>query len=537
MKVGKKLIIAMVLISIVPSLAVAFTVNMQMKNTVHDLQEKSLASLANVVSAHIYDFCNGQEMDSRFFGQVTAYRECLQAHEQGAGPGETEYWDAEVESLFERTTTINDNIDGGALIDATGKTILAYNKNEEGHSVANTEMYKSIMGGTELYRNTVINADGSRNINIVVPVKDESGAVIGLLKRVVNLSNLNLYIDEVEIGETGYVYVIDENATLIYHGSQEKMDLAVGEFQDREELDELLRQVSAGTLEKPSGIIRYNNRGVDTVAAYNQMEELDWVVLVAMDNEEILGPAVKATRTLGIVSILIAVATVAACYFIVQSLLFPLTQLRQRLKRIAEGDCSARCEYAQGDELASIMESVNDVAIRLDKQEQELERAKTRDVLTGMYNRMGVLELMGKRLHSEEDQAILLFDFDDFGLLNEILGQETCNEILKELSEKFCALPESVRCAGRYSGDSFVLMAESWNEEERPEALAEWVRKAVEEIRFVSGKPVHATVSGGVAYIDDSDGDLNTYLKRAATAMHKAKKSGKNTFMVFSDEL
>lgn len=537
MKTGKKLIVSMALIAIVPSLIIALVVNSQMENSIHNLQRKSLQSLANVVSAHVYDFCNGQEMDSRFFGQVTAYRECLAAHERGDASETGRYWDGEVRSLFDRTTTINDNIDGGALIDADGTVILSYDRREEGRSVANTDMYRKIMNGAEIYRNTVINEDGSRNINLVVPVKNDAGSVVGLLKRVVNLSNLNLYIDEVEIGETGYVYMIDETATLIYHGMEEKMDLAVGEFQDREELDELMSQVSSHTLKKKTGIIHYDNRGVDTIAAYSQIKGLDWVVLVAMDNAEIQGPADKTTRTIAIASILVGLIAALACYFIVQSLLLPLADLKKQMKQIAEGDYSDRCVFESSDELAILKEQANDIAARLERDERELARARSRDDLTGMCSRREALSRMGERLGGTEKQALLLLDMDDFSVINDTMGQNVGDGVLVEFAQRIKELPECVVCTGRYSGDCFILMLEDWDEETDPELLALRIRKEAELIRFVEERPVHISASIGIVYIDDSELELEDYLKRAENVLYKAKRSGKNTDVVFSDEV
>lgn len=535
MKFGKKLIIAMAIISIVPSLIIAAVVNNQMQSSVRNLQMKSLESLANVVSAHIYDFCNGQEMDSRFLGQVTAYRECLMDYKKGGG-SRTKYWRGEVQNLFDRTTTINDNIDGGALISADGTIILSYDKSEEGKSALNTEMYRSIMEGSELYRSTIVNKNGSRNINIVVPIKDDGGAIIGMLKRIINLSNINLYIDEVEIGNSGYVYVIDENATLIYHGSKEKMDLAVGEFQDREELDDLLKQVASHKLKNRIGIIQYDNRGVDTIAAYSQIEELDWVVLVAMDNGEIQAPVDRATQVICMASILVGLLAALSCYLIVQSMLFPFAQLRQRLRRIAEGNYTVRCEFTPDDELAQIMEGVNDMAVKLEHGEAELSRSKERDALTGIFNRTSVLRIINERLNVEERQAVLILDLDDFGVVNETMGQAVGDGVLVEIAAKISALSSYIYCVGRFSGDRFILLAESWQDENAPKKLAQRIRNEIEKIKFVVDRPVHVTGSIGIAYIDDGEADLNIYLKRAQVALHKAKNSGKNTEVVFSDE-
>ena len=537
MKFGKKLIIVMTIVSIVPSLVIAMVVNSHMQSFIHTLQKQSMESLTNVVAAHICDFYNEQEMDAQLFGQVTAFQKCLKVH---GGWKDTEppgYWDSQVAKLLGQSVAINDNMDGGALIDADGRIIVSYNKDEAGKSVKNTEMFKAIMNGGALFRNTVVNEDGSRNINLVVPVKDDSGNTLGMLKRVVNLSNINLYIDEVEIGYTGYIYIIDENATLIYHGSQNKLDLAVGEFQDRKELDNLLERITDNSLKEKKGIIRYDNQGVDTIAAYNQIEALGWVVVVAMDNGAVQGPIDQETRMIGFFSLIIGLITALCCYFIVQAMLLPIIDLRDKIKLIAAGNFKIRIDRIPSNEMGEIAEGIQDMAYKLEKGEEMLEWTRARDNLTGLYNRNGSLEVIGRHLHLKERQALMLIDLDEFGLLNDMVGGKVADGVLLEIAEILETLPENVRCKGRFSGDCFILMVESWNEKTDPAALAAGIRNGIEQIRFVEEKPVHLTASIGIAYVDDGDLDLDTYLKRCRAALHKAKNSGKNTDVVFNYDL
>jgi diguanylate cyclase (GGDEF)-like protein len=152
------------------------------------------------------------------------------------------------------------------------------------------------------------------------------------------------------------------------------------------------------------------------------------------------------------------------------------------------------------------------------------------DSLTGVINRRGFIE-RGERLLQRANAdgktvALLLFDLDHFKSVNDRLGHDAGDTVLK----KFCTIAmDAVRPAdlfGRVGGEEFgcILYQSSLK---NGALVAERVRVAIESASIdLDGKSVEVTISAGVAAA--SGADLPSLMKAADLALYRAKAKGRN---------
>ena len=177
--------------------------------------------------------------------------------------------------------------------------------------------------------------------------------------------------------------------------------------------------------------------------------------------------------------------------------------------------------------------------LRLRTRQLELERANQQlallantDGLTGVANRRYFLERLeqemerGKRYHSP--LVLGLMDVDHFKQINDQHGHQAGDEVLKALSELTVSLLRANDLVGRLGGEEFaILMPES--DQEVGAIVSERIRAelAVTPIQTVAG-PLSVTVSIGVtqAYPEIDSGE--SMLRRADSAMYRAKSAGRN---------
>lgn len=160
------------------------------------------------------------------------------------------------------------------------------------------------------------------------------------------------------------------------------------------------------------------------------------------------------------------------------------------------------------------------------------------DILTGIPNRALFLDRLNQVYKQasrfQQRFSLLYVDLDDFKEVNDELGHDAGDELLKRVTEKllFC-LRESDTVA-RLGGDEFTIIL---NKIENPEDIVKVVRKIMDTLSIPFNlKGIDKTIgfSIGISQFPQDAKDPETLLKHADTAMYQAKESGKNTYKFYS---
>lgn len=156
-----------------------------------------------------------------------------------------------------------------------------------------------------------------------------------------------------------------------------------------------------------------------------------------------------------------------------------------------------------------------------------------RDNVTGLYGhnyfRSRLREEI-KRCDINEGQtmSLVLLDIDRFHLINDLLGYQSGNELLREVGETIQQKLRDIDILARFSCDEYELLLPDTNKE-NAKRVAERIRKAIEEKNFVvDEKKLEVTLSIGlVSYPDDAQ-DIDALGIKADEALYNAKKQGRN---------
>jgi diguanylate cyclase (GGDEF)-like protein len=171
--------------------------------------------------------------------------------------------------------------------------------------------------------------------------------------------------------------------------------------------------------------------------------------------------------------------------------------------------------------------------------DQELAFMATHDALTGLPNRTLILDrteqMLVRARRSQSPVAALFVDLDNFKSINDTLGHDAGDELLRAVAARLDGVVRATDALGRLGGDEFVVIAEELSLAAGPELVAERLLEALEQ-PFTLGEgddttTVTVTASVGIAVGDRlSAGDL---LRDADIAMYRAKWDGKNRYVVF----
>ena len=170
----------------------------------------------------------------------------------------------------------------------------------------------------------------------------------------------------------------------------------------------------------------------------------------------------------------------------------------------------------------------------------------THDEMTGLANRALFGEFLARaiaRRHRPGRRfAVMFIDLDRFKVINDSLGHDSGDALLREIASRLQASLRSSDVVARFGlarfgGDEFVVLAEDVKDREAAAIVARHLLTAVLQPVQIKGQECRVTASIGIALCPDDAEDPEALLQHADLAMYHAKEEGKNGFQYYSPTL
>ncbi|MDZ7859160.1 MAG: EAL domain-containing protein [Candidatus Krumholzibacteriota bacterium] len=163
------------------------------------------------------------------------------------------------------------------------------------------------------------------------------------------------------------------------------------------------------------------------------------------------------------------------------------------------------------------------------------------DNLTGLPNRALFSRLLYHQMQHarryKKRLALMFLDLDHFKAINDSLGHEAGDELLKKMGRR---LRESLResdIVARLGGDEFIMLLPEITEETQVTTVAGKILAAVAKPFTLAEQEFRITISIGIAMFPADGEDEQTLMKSADVAMYHVKEGGKNNFRFYSEKL
>ena len=175
------------------------------------------------------------------------------------------------------------------------------------------------------------------------------------------------------------------------------------------------------------------------------------------------------------------------------------------------------------------------------EQEERTRFLADHDELTELPNRSLFRQQLNKALQRAERSgkmlSILFFDLDRFKNINDSLGHDAGDEVLRAVAERLSACVRKVDVVARFGGDEFAVLTEGLTAEDQASTVARKILETLSKPMILAGRQYRPVASMGISTYPTDGRDVQSLLKNADIAMYRAKEEGRGTFQFYSEML
>ncbi|MBR3468158.1 MAG: EAL domain-containing protein [Lachnospiraceae bacterium] len=183
------------------------------------------------------------------------------------------------------------------------------------------------------------------------------------------------------------------------------------------------------------------------------------------------------------------------------------------------------------------MYSLYDITEKKQYQGRIQQQAYT-DFLTGLYNRLccerDLADQIENAISKKKTGALLYLDLDDFKHINDGLGHQYGDALLKAIAHAFQRIPGIENSCYRMGGDEFVIVV-SPESYDRLEIILQDIQQIFSKPWFLKDSDYYCTMSMGAVTFPDNGDSVTDLVKKADIAMYAAKKAGKNRVQFYNN--
>ncbi|MFK7997629.1 MAG: putative bifunctional diguanylate cyclase/phosphodiesterase [Granulosicoccus sp.] len=222
----------------------------------------------------------------------------------------------------------------------------------------------------------------------------------------------------------------------------------------------------------------------------------------------------------------------------------------RRIRLEAEPHCNEQGECTH------MLGTIQDITERINAQKQ-IHNLAYYDLVTGLPNRAQLNEHLHYTLQlasrNQAKFALLFLDLDHFKQVNDTLGHDAGDDLLKQVSERLTSVVResdviasgnfrteelgSQHTVARLGGDEFVVLLGQINRAEDAARVAERIAQRIGDPYVISDQAVSVTTTIGISVYPSDGHDGDSLMKSADVAMYHAKESGRNGYQFYSRDI
>lgn len=537
MSIKKSLRLSLILLSALPIIFMTILIYIISYNKYMDLAKDSAAKLAEIYANGFSAQLDVQIAEAEGLAASTQIQNIALESYNGIVSGASPSHLSNVDELFEKKALYYTDY---YMYDINGYLIASSDENangdwEEYMSVPVTEINETIIMNA-----SNINKDGN-SIEIIAPIKVK-GTIVGIIR-----SNIPADYFGAFMPEAGSAFILSSDGEYLFNYSNDD--------KDKKLYDEAKNILNQGTI---NGFLSTNISSVRNIYGYYRISSQNWLYVIKQDGSEYQAIISTLPLTLIITLAIILIIAIIISSFLVKKYTDPIISLKNDMRKAADGDLDKRSDIKEENEFGELAEMFNNMMeiisgnykeldkskkileaneIELKKNYEYIEQLAYHDGLTGLYNRVAFMKYSYDVFNQEGAQlkrhAIFFIDLDNFKNVNDTLGHDYGDLLLKQFSNQLKGLSKENDIVARTGGDEFLVFKSAYDNVDELKNFAQSVVDIVKLPFDLEGEKAHVSASIGVALFPEHGLSINELIKNADLAMYSAKTSGKNAYRFF----
>lgn len=294
------------------------------------------------------------------------------------------------------------------------------------------------------------------------------------------------------------------------------------------------------------------------IYGFCKLSDSNWLYLIKQQGTQYQQILATLPITMSVTLIIILMIAIWVSRILSAKYTEPIFTLRDNMTDASSGNLDVKCDVASDDEfgdLSRMFNSMMDIISNnykelsaskaaLEVSEQELkknyahiEQLAYHDGLTGLYNRVAFMKYAYDIFHDASvgasKHAIFFIDLDNFKNINDTLGHDYGDLLLKDVSDRMLSCIASDDILARNGGDEFLILKNRFDTVDDLENFASQLVNVVHHPFILNDETAVVSMSVGIAVFPNNGLTVSELIKNADIAMYNAKNSGKNSYRFF----
>lgn len=540
MSIQKSLRLSLVLMACLPLIFLTiFTYNLSYKKYM-DLATQSTVELAKNYGMGFQSQLNSQIAEVEGLANGTNIQNLVLENYNGVTLGNDSPYYTNVTDLFATASDYAGNNVNYYLYDVNGYYITSSDNTNTDDWQEHMAIPVEDITETKILQCSPL--DGIESIDVVSPIIIKS-QIVGLIRANITSRYFGSFIPE-----DGSAFIMTNDGGYLF--------TSTGLTGQRELETQAFNCLNGADNAKDYGHLKASS--FKNIYGFCKLSDSNWLYLIKQQGTQYQQILATLPITMSITLIIILMIAIWVSRILSAKYTEPIFTLRDNMTDASSGNLDVKCDVASDDEfgdLSRMFNSMMDIISNnykelsaskaaLEVSEQELkknyahiEQLAYHDGLTGLYNRVAFMKYAYKIFHDASvgasKHAIFFIDLDNFKNINDTLGHDYGDLLLKDVSDRMLSCIASDDILARNGGDEFLILKNRFDTVDDLENFASQLVNVVHHPFILNDETAVVSMSVGIAVFPNNGLTVSELIKNADIAMYNAKNSGKNSYRFF----
>lgn len=544
MSIKSSLRMSLILMASLPLVFMTILTYMLSYNKYLELAKNSATDLASTYGKGFYAQLNVQIAETEGIAQSSNVQNLLLENYNGLALGtDSAYYDS-VQEIIDNTSGYMNGSVNFYLYDVNGYFVSSSeNDNKYGDWSEYMSTPVTDITSTTIMKSANINKDAN-SIDVVTPVYVK-GKVVGLVRANIASTYFGAFIPD-----NGQAFIMTSSGDYLFSSTGLSKDKS---------LEEAAYKLFSSENTTTKGYLYTNSSTIKSIYGYYIIDDLNWIYLINQNGKRFQEILTTLPIVLIITLAIISFIAIWISQILAHKYTDPIISLRNNMAEAAAGNLDLTSDIKSNDEFGDLSDKFNTMMSIISNNYKELEQSKKaleaselelkknyahieklayHDGLTGLYNRVAFMKYAHEIFHNDGStlnrHAIFFIDLDNFKNVNDTLGHDYGDLLLKQVSKELEAYISDDDILARTGGDEFLILKTRFATNLELEQYAKHLVSIVNNPFNLDGEIAHISMSLGIAIFPSNGLTISELIKNADIAMYSAKSAGKNNYRFFS---